>query len=408
VTLSEKHLADLFVANDEFDELERALDVFCPFEASGMVKQEVRHGYFLCYIFDPQRPHGFGSSCIRALMAAAAKSSNDSASGLGLLDIHLMDFDSAIVRREWRKIDILIEVPGHKLIVAIELKIDAHEHSGQLSRYRQKVEEEWPTHKHLFLFLTKRGDEPSDSDGANWQSVNLDALSRELGLLTAGTVGVNDARTMLRAYLAMLGRHHLSDERLEQLAERLWAQHKEALDFLADRRPDAFGDVFQLLSARRNEIAEQLTQKCEVNVSVDHSTRAYIRLAVTGWDEIPDYLCAEGFTPSRRLILIEIVKASSSDDALRCYFQLGKGDPEMRERLFFQLKERGADVGKKDKPTKEWNRLASVTFSKVSGQDGQDGQDASEIALQVETKIIGFLSKHIPIYDKALNELKAG
>jgi PD-(D/E)XK nuclease superfamily len=404
LTVCEQQLADLFVANEAFDELERALDVFCPFEASGMVKQEVRHGHFLSYIFDPQRPHGFGSSCIRALMAAAAKSSNNETSGLGLLDIHLMDFDGAIVRREWRKIDILIEVPGHELIVAIELKIDAHEHSGQLSRYRHLVEEEWPKHKHLFLFLTKRGDEPSDSDGANWQSVNLDALSRELSLLTVSTIGVNDARTMLRAYLAMLGRHHLSDERLEQLAERLWAQHKEALDYLADRRPDAFGDVFQLLTSRRDEIADDLTQKCGIKVSVDHSTRAYIRLAVTGWDDIPGYLCAEGFTPSKRLILIEIVKASSSDDALRCYFQLGKGDPEMREKLFFQLKQHGADVGKKEKPTKEWNRLASVTFNKVGVQDGQDALD---IASQVETKIVGFLAKHIPIYERALHELKS-
>jgi PD-(D/E)XK nuclease superfamily len=397
--LSEQNLADLFVANYEFDELERALDVFCPFEATGMVRQEVRHGHFLSYIFDPQRPHGFGSGCIRALMAAAAKSGTDDELGLGLLDIHLMDFDGAIVRREWRKIDILIEVPSHKLIVAVELKIDAAEHSGQLGRYRKLVEEEWPSHRHLLLFLTKRGDDPSEDDGRGWHSVNLDTLSREFHALAENKIGADDARQMLRAYVSMLGRHHVSNDRLENLAERLWAQHKEALEFLADRRPDAFGTVFQKLSARRDQLAAELCQRCNVEVTVDHSTGAYIRLAIPGWDNIPGYLCADGYTPSKRLILIEIVKASSSDDTLRCYFQLAKGDPQMREKLFFHLKEHGADVGKKEKPTKEWNRLASATLSKVSGDDSHDAEDAAE---KVERKIIDFLAKHIPIYDKAL------
>jgi PD-(D/E)XK nuclease superfamily len=402
VVVDESNIAQLFVANEIFDELELALDIFCPFEAVGMVRQEVRHGHFLSYILDPQRPHGFGSACIRALMAAAAKSDNGIAFDLNPLDVHLMDFDGTLVKREWRRIDILLEVPDAKLVVCVELKIDASEHSGQLRRYRQIVEAEWPKHRHLFLFLTKRGDEPSDDDGNGWLSVNLDTLVSELKVIADQGSGSTDAKGMLSAYLSMLRRHHLNDERLEELAGKLWAKHQEALEFLSDRRPDAFGEVFQILSSRKDEIAQKITKQCGVEVCLDHSTPANIRLAVKAWDKIPDYLCSEGFTPSKRLIVIEIIKASSSDDTLRCYFQLGKGNPIMREKLFFKLKEKEADVGKKAKPTKEWNRLASVTITKVRGAEDLDLVEAADL---VEARIITFLTKHIPIYHAALSEL---
>jgi PD-(D/E)XK nuclease superfamily len=295
MTLTEHQLADLVVANDDFDALEKALDVFCPFEAVGMVRQEVRHGHFLSYIFNPRRPHGFSDSCIRALMAAAARSNVSDTSGLSLLDIHMMNFDDAMIRREWRKIDILIEVPDQNLVVAIELKIDASEHSGQLARYRQIVETEWPNRRHLFLFLTKRGDEPSEKDGAGWLSVDLESLTNELQSVAAKEIGATDARQLLMAYLAMLGRHHLNDEKLEDLAARLWSKHPAALNFLADRRPDAVGDVFQWLIKAQDGLAEAISVHCGEAVVTDFWRQSAIRFAVPAWDAIPGFLGAEGF-----------------------------------------------------------------------------------------------------------------
>ena len=69
----EAALARLFIGNDDFEEIERAFDRFCPFEAVGMVGQEVRHGHFLSYVLDPQRPYGFGAACLQALMKVATE-----------------------------------------------------------------------------------------------------------------------------------------------------------------------------------------------------------------------------------------------------------------------------------------------------------------------------------------------
>jgi hypothetical protein len=98
------------------------------------------------------------------------------------LDVHLMDFERAQIRREWQRIDLLGIISEEKLVVAIELKIDANERIGQLSNYRNQVESHWPVERgwrHLFLFLTKNGDEASDADGEGWIALHLADLAEE-------------------------------------------------------------------------------------------------------------------------------------------------------------------------------------------------------------------------------------
>ncbi|MEE9433786.1 MAG: PD-(D/E)XK nuclease family protein [Sphingorhabdus sp.] len=393
-------LSDLFVANDDFDELEQALDVFCPFEAVGMVNQEIRHGHFLSSIFDPNRPHGFGSDCLRALMAAATRAEGQFVSSLTPLDVHMMDFDGATVRREWRNIDILIDVSDQKLIVAIELKINANEHSGQLRRYREIVQKEWPDCNHLFLFLTKHGDEPSEEDGEAWLSVELDKLANELTVVAKRGSGDSGAKAMLNAYIAMLGRHHLSDPKLETLAASLWAKHSEALNFLAERRPDNFGRLFEILTDRASEIADSISKKSKIEVEADFHRPAALRFAVPEWDKIDGFCSADGFTLSNRLILIEIVKASGASSALRCYFLLGKGDKNMREKLHQTLEGAGATNGRR--LTKDWNRLASKSF-KLG--DIEDESDVEKIAERVAPQIIEFIASKLPSFRDALGPL---
>ncbi|MEO1168918.1 MAG: PD-(D/E)XK nuclease family protein [Pseudomonadota bacterium] len=396
--LDEAKLEALFVANDEFGELENALEVFCPFEAVGMVHQEIRHGHFLSYIFDPQRPHGFGSDCLRALMSAVAKSAESTKAGLKQLDVHLMDFDGAIVRREWRNIDILIEIPDQKLVIAIELKIDATEHSGQLERYKDLVQREWPSHRNLLLFLTKRGDDPSDNDA--WISVPLEFLASELALLVGRRPGSDASRTMLDAYLAMLGRHHLTDERLDELAKSLWAKHREALEFLSDRRPDEMTDLFQLVFENRKSIAKRFSEVSGFRVVPDHSTSAFVRFAVEDWDEIPGMLSGEGWTDSKRLLLIEL---SRRDKAVTIRFQMGPGDSETRQRIFGALENDGRDLGGNWALSPKWRQLANKQLIKLKDDGSADIDQAYDnLVSQAEA----FLSRHLSEYDESFRALQ--
>lgn len=244
-------LEALVINNSAFDEIDAAFDRFCPFEALGVVGHEIRHSNFLAYCLDPARPHGFGAECLKGVMRAVARAYRNWPSVLDEraitpLDFHLMDFDTTRVEREWRSIDLLVVLPDAKMVIAFELKIDAKEHGQQLRRYRAAVQEHYPGREgwhEILVFLTKRGSEPSKF-GEGWFALELSDVAKELDRIVANGLGRDTARDHLASYLAMLRRHHLPNDRLDDLAAKLWSQHREALQFLMERSPQGGAGIF--------------------------------------------------------------------------------------------------------------------------------------------------------------------
>lgn len=402
MSVDERSLERLFLDNRPFEELASALDFFCPFDAVGMDRQEIRHGYFLRYILDPHRPHGFGTECLRGFMWAAAAALRD-ASGAGIkpLDVHLMDLDSAIVEREYSSIDLLIQIPAEKLVVAVELKIDASEHSGQLGRYRRIVAKEFPETdgwRQILLFLTKRGDAPSEEDGEGWHALPLEDVVEMLERVLAKETGQSDARMMLRAYAGMLRRRHLTDPRLEELARGLWREHREVLEFLISRRPNVTSDVFSLLLSNQAAVAVSLSEATGFKIVPDHSTRTYVRFGVEEWDDVPGMLTGTGWPPSKRLLLVELVHEMSGK--VRCKVELGPGDPEQRQALFDAFKSAGADVGGNWALAAKWRQLAAKMVANPADED-----EAADVFEQVVTTSGKFLATHLPKYDSVARKL---
>lgn len=402
-------LEALFVANVDFEVVEKSREVFCPFEAVGMVRQEIKHGHFLAYCLDPQRPHGFGSECLRALMRAAAHAQRSSEGKVATghitpLDVHLMDFEQAQIRREWRSIDLLAVVSDEKLVVAIELKIDAGEHSGQLRRYRDTVTEEWPVSsgwRHVFLFLTKHGDDASNDDGDGWLTLPLDSVARHFDEVVRKQVGAPDARTLLAAYLSMLRRHHLPDEKLEELAAKLWSQHREALEFLMERRPDSGEGVFGQLFQVRQELAEKMSVASALEIVPDDSTLSILRFAVRDWDGLPDFLTAENWTSSNRIILIELQRNNEKTN-VRIRFALGPGKHATRLRYYDTLLNSGVLSTNKKVITQQWTRLRTKSIELENDEDQESPTARLERICQ---RIEEYAKKVIPEFNIVLSAL---
>jgi hypothetical protein len=402
----EDALEALVIGNDQFAEIESALDVFCPFEAIGMVGQEIRHAHFLEYVIDPQRPHGLGSEALRVLMDAVTRAVREQGGTLSPLDVHLMGLDSAEVRREWRSIDLLVVVSEAKLVMAIELKIGAGENGDQLSRYRNVIDSEWPQvegWRRLFVFLTKSGAEASEDHGIGWVPVRLEEVVERFALLADKQIGHPDARMMLSAYAGMMRRHHLTNGRLEKLAQQLWSQHREALDFLAERRPDLLGNAFATIFAERDEIATALSKQFALTIVSDHSTTSFVRFAVGDWDEAEGLMSGFGWTSSKRIVPIELEKRSSSR-TITARFELGQGDTKARERVFNALAARGADLGGNWGPNDNWRQLANKVLVRLKEDDARTADD---VVTLVRDGFVKFLEHHLPAYDKAIRSLNA-
>ncbi|MCP9231050.1 PD-(D/E)XK nuclease family protein [Mesorhizobium sp. LMG 17147] len=407
--INQHALEALVVANPDFEAIERSRSVFCPFEAVGMVRQEIRHGHFLGYCLDPQRPHGFGSECLRALLRSAAYAHRSElgeprSGAITPLSVHLMDFEKAQIRREWRGIDLLAIVNDEKLAVAIELKIDSTEHSGQLRRYREQITQQWKTEhgwRHLFLYLTKHGDEASDEDGEGWLALHLDMVANEFDSVVQRQMGTPEALGLLRAYLAMLRRHHLTDEYLEELATKLWSQHREALNFLMERRPDAASELFAQIYERRAQLAQIMTARSGLEIVPDDSSRSIVRFAIKEWDTLPDFLTAQRWTSTSRLLLMEF-QSDNDKRNLRVRFVLGPSDPARRKAYYQALVAAGVPTTKK-KITDSYTRLATKS---VRVADDDDSETKADLYDRVVSLAEAYARDIIPAYNAAIASLR--
>jgi hypothetical protein len=401
--MDEKRLADLVMLDEDFAKLEQILDIFCPFEAVGMVRQEIRHAHFLAYYLDPNRPHGFGDACLRAFLTKAIEAQGKTGpSGIGILDIHMMDLQNASVRREWRDIDLLIEIPSAEFALAAELKIDAAEGKGQLAKYKKTLEEEHPTWSLYFAFLTKSGEDASDDQAENWVALGLDTVARGLQQVVDRVEGESPSISMLKAYLDMLRRHHLSNDRLEQIATDLWKRHREALQFLVERQPNALSDAMSRISEQKDAIALKLSKETGLKVVFDSASGTTdIRFAVVEWDDVLGLKGKSTWTESQRFILLALSRGPNN---VKVILQLGKGDKATRDEIYKRLRSEGAPIKNPSRFTSEWKRLSSETLLTIKDDDELEAKDLYE---SLEKKTVEWAKKTLKIYDKALRPQSA-
>lgn len=178
-------------ANSDFQKLEQLLNRFNFFEAADIEGLEIKHTKFLGYLLDPNESHGLGSSFLQNFVWIC------SAQLPNFPEVDDLDLPYAVIQPERQvvhpspagskpkqgekgSLDVFIRIPGRQtaepVVLAIENKINAKESQSkdgsQLKRYRTWLEQERRKikEKRYYLYLTKRGDEPSDK--AYWGAIN--------------------------------------------------------------------------------------------------------------------------------------------------------------------------------------------------------------------------------------------
>lgn len=391
----EQQLEALLIANPDFELLENEFQHYCPFEASGIVRAETRHSNFLAYLLDPYRPHALGSRLLKHLVITAIK--NMHKHGLDQkqvrpLEVQLMDFEDVEIRREFRNIDLLILSQKHKIVVAIELKIESRQSIDQLERYRRVVQDTWPQGwRHLFIFLTKYDEAPIDK--LHWVPVRLRELVPILDKITDLNTIRNEVQISIAAYVRMLRRHHMPNERLETLARKIWSEHAEALNFLINNRPDALGEVFNALVDERDEISVFIS--CEnFQFVCDSHTASLVRFALKKWDLLPGFFTAT-WSPSGRSLLFEIKR--EGDKAVAVLY-LGPFPREYRSKYEAALRDNRMHRPN-TKMGPDWSCLAKEKLYEFKGLDDFDADKARATIRQGFAFFVSRVSYH---YDKIL------
>lgn len=326
---TEEDLSGL-IDDPDFAALDQRFGRFNLFEAIGAVRSEIKHSNLLAFLLSPTRSHGLGSGPLRLVLRAALSKVSAFDRPVRVLEVAIGKLDGALVYRESDHIDILIEISELHLVVAIENKVDAAEGENQLSRYRELVTRRYPGWRHLFVYLTPEGSEPSD---ANWVSISYaevaDIIENAASGLQASDIGLT-----VRHYVDMLRRHIVQDE-LVELAQRIYQRHREALDFIIDSIPEPGNP----LSAVRRALDEQ------ADLVQDRHTRTLLRFVPQQWEGIPLLnACPRGaWTKSGRSLIFEARyhKPAPEEERVVVALVLGECPPELRQHIYSQSREQG-------------------------------------------------------------------
>lgn len=225
------------VDNDDLVQLEERIGKFNIFDALGIVRAEIRHSNFLGWLLDPADTHGTGQLFLRAVLMDILHRAPNDIRPLSPVEIDGRDLAGVEVRREQDHIDILIAADDPKIVVAIENKIDSDEHSNQLERYRDAVTKRYPDHDALYVFLTREGDEPSDEQWSPYSYADLHASLSRVRRLNDNAIG-DDVLVFLDQYLRMIGSRFMDDPKIDELCDRIYRNHRQALDLIFERKAD--------------------------------------------------------------------------------------------------------------------------------------------------------------------------
>jgi len=313
-----QRLEALVLDNDGLQQLEQGLGQFNIFEAIGAIRHELRHSDFLAFLLDPAGNHSLGDEFLKRFLQRAVAPAGTSLLPVSPIDFDVWSLEDVIVRREWHFIDILIEDPVHKFVVAIENKIDSGEHSNQLPRAWDELETYPPAWQKLGFLLSPDVRVPSDD---RFISVNYELVCRLVEDLVArrtSTLG-GDVRTMMTHYAQALRRHIVADSETADLCRRIYQKHKQALDLIYEHRPDRQAAIRDLLEPLITATPD---------LKIDYSIKTYIRFYPTDWDTA-HLRGGAGWTPSGRILLFEF---TNSPTGLRLGLTIGPGPDAVKAR----------------------------------------------------------------------------
>lgn len=311
--------------DSDFYHIHSRMSLFNIFEAVGAPRSELRHSNFLAYLLSPNRPHGLRSRPLSAMLRDIVSKIPTSERPITTLELIAGELDDAIIHRERNNIDILIELPTIKLVVAIENKVGAKASEGQLERYSQGLKGEFPDHRRILVFLTPDGTVP---DHDHYVAYNYQDITHVLEALLSDALEPipEESALIVRHYIEMVRRHVVQDETLRELALALYERHKEAFDFIFECKPQP-ANILSVIRANIDAIAD---------LREDSSGSNLLRFFPDIWDQKLGAIKGDStkWSKTGRGLLFECKTYASSPGRVNLALILGPGDPNIREQVY--------------------------------------------------------------------------
>jgi len=377
------------VESDELLELEERIGRFNIFDALGVVRAEIRHSNFLAWLLDSNESHGQGALFLRAILMDLLKEAPPELRPLSPVELDGEEMRGVEVRREWKNIDLLITCKEPPFVIAIENKIDSGESSGQLNRYKTIVHEHFSELNPMFVFLTTDGSEPSDDDWVPYSYADIHRVLDRVRRTGEGAIG-DDVEAFLEHYLRLIGSRFMDDPKIDELCQRIYKNHRQALDLIFERMSATGG----LLS----QIAEVI--EVDPRWRILRRTNKVLRFVPSDWDEFLPPIGSRSTLPPtqwlfflirfhRRTCSFAFVVAPTRDATLRL---------KIIERLTHDPDEFGLKIFFKS-PNQVGKRQAHLSREKIATWKETDGLDHEKCIAAVKRRLDHYSELAIGIPD---------
>lgn len=255
--MTEKNIREkyrLLLGDLDFDKLDLELKTPNIFEILGVSRTEIRHSNFLSWLLDPNGTHGLGKIFLIKFLRDLAIS--DIAKGLDEFKIEELNFNNVELRREWMKIDLLIIFDT--VVICIENKIDSKDHSEQLSKYRKIVDGTFDSNifNKVFVYLSPSGEEPNESSEKEFYvPYSYETIIDQIDSVLK--IHGNSMNTIVNQYIfdyvTTIKREIMKNDALNELAIRVYKNHRELFDFIFKHKSDILPELLLIFEDKIKE-----------------------------------------------------------------------------------------------------------------------------------------------------------
>lgn len=404
--------------SQDFQNLEKLTSEFCPFEAIGMIDQEIRHAHFLSYLLDPNRPHGFHDQLLKEFLHEVILQSQSGEVNISSLSVHYSSFNNAVVYRERSNIDLLIEIPSGStfgidkgIVLVVEMKIRAKESGHQLDKYSKYIQHEYPASEwiQIFAFLTLDATAALHATHKSWTPVSMpDVLSRFDNIVQRVSSG-SEAAVLYKQYSKMMRRHLIMDDEIAELAKKIWSRHATALNILYDYKPDLQSEVFEWLMSNSDKFVEDVFEETGFTLVRDTSTRRILRFAVREWLKIEGFCDTnQSFVDTGSLVVLELADWGGR---IRCSIVLGPGEDEVRQKFYAEVllsvDAKRLSIARRTTTLPQFKHLSSIDVqTQKSYEKALESDEPSEnLGRNVYNRAKEFMKNNIHEYDRIIRHI---
>lgn len=278
----QRHRLNKFITDcPEFRELQSHIGQFNIFRVLGIEDAEIRHSNMLAWLFTPGESHGLGDRFLKQYLMLVSHDSQSNSDSLDPVEIDTARIESCEVLRERFNIDLLIDIKTEQeyWLFIIENKVKAKQGKDQLQGYRDDLAkkpraQKYQNHKPFYIFLTKDGEEPND---AAFSVSTYEQVYRALTIAyeeRKEAVGTEPA-ALIRNYQKLLEQKFMSDSQVQALVNKIYREHKEAIDTIIENLPAPLDKLSEFLQEQIQEHAGFVLLP---------SSRSSVRFLPVEWD----------------------------------------------------------------------------------------------------------------------------